>query len=337
MEVKNSPELVQWSYDFIQSFYLNTNEGQSDTERLYHNYLSPFGEKYYSHLNPFLIFGGASLEQLLKKDIWMLRDGLIPLSFFLKNASESLMEGNRKFILHKDFWFLVPKEWQKNVLFYDIKSNTEFGSKNPPKKIVLLGLANETLADPEEFKHALMTLGKTYSAKEFADIEVSAYFPNKRTDLWGRWQDENIFKYAKAIFQNIKIEVDFPEWDVFTTTMDYQDTLFYEINSGVIIKDTYTQQLFLSRGAGLLKNESDIEQAGFKLIKKHPLSLYHYANLYEFDFSKAPSFSDPLDSELMPYFKRILEKGSTPRVFSERWEKWYGTFVKKHYKSQALI
>ena len=68
MKDKKSLELDQWSYDFIQNFYLNTNVIQSDSEKLYQSYLSPFGDKYYSHLNPFLIFGGASVEKNIKKD-----------------------------------------------------------------------------------------------------------------------------------------------------------------------------------------------------------------------------------------------------------------------------
>ena len=105
MSIKESDEVVQWSYDYIQTFYLNTNEQMGDSERLYLNYLSPFCDKYYSHLNPFILFGGASTEQLLKKNIWMLRDGIVPLSHFFKEASTDLMKGKRKFIIHKDFGF----------------------------------------------------------------------------------------------------------------------------------------------------------------------------------------------------------------------------------------
>jgi hypothetical protein len=39
----------------------------------------------------------------------------------------------------------------------------------------------------------------------------------------------------------------------------------------------------------------------------------------------------------MPYYKKIIEKGATPRTISDSWEKWYGSYVKKHYKGQGLI
>ncbi len=332
----NEPkEIIQWSYDYIQSFYLNNNGLTSDAERQYLNYLSPFSDKYFSHLNPFILFGGAAHEQLLKKNVWMLRDGLIPLSYFFQEASVDLMKGKRKFIIHKDYWFLVPKEWQKNVIFYDITSNHVFDSNNLPKKIVITGVANETLADPEEFTEDIKELAAVFSKKDLEKIEISAYLPNKRTDLWGRWQDENIFKYAKVMFQNLKLDIDFPEWEIIKMNMDFQNTLYFEINRGTLVKDSYLQHMMLSRGAGLLKKKNDLK--GFTLIKKHPLSLYHGVDIYEFDFANAPDYENPIESDIMPYFKTIIEKGTSARHVSAGWEKWYGTYVKKYYKTAGLV
>ncbi len=333
---KESSEIVQWSYDFIQSFYLNNNESRTEREMQYTHYISPFSDKYYSPLNPFLIFGGADPEQLLKKDTWLLRDGLIPLSFFFKEASLDLLAGSRKFLVHKDFWFLVPPTWQKNVLFYDVSAKKNYGKGSVPEKMVLMGIANDTMADPEEFVTSIKDLASNFTAKEIEKIQIMAYFPNKRSDLWGKWQDENIFKYAKSIFENLKMDIHFPEWDVLKSTMDYQNTLYYEVNSGVIVKDTATQHMFLSRGAGLLKC-SDANEKGFKLIKTLSLSLYHDVNIFEFDFQKLKAVSNPLESDLLPYYKKIIEKGTSPRLISEGWEKWYGSYVKKYYKNQGLI
>ena len=336
--MKNKPEsneVIQWGYDFIQSYYLNNRETQTHEERMYLHYLAPFSDKYFSTLNPFVIFGGADPAQLMKKDTWMFRDGLIPLSFFFNEASLDLISSNRTFLVHKDFWFLVPTKWQKNVLFYDIAAKNIYDKKNKPKKIVLAGLANDTLSDPLEFEQSIKALASVYSKKDLEKIEVSAYFPNKRTDLWGRWQDENIFQYAKVLFENLKLDIDFPEWDIFKSNMDYSDTLYYEVNSGVMIKDSYVQHLFLSRGAGLLKNED--KQEHFSLVNTHPLSLYHDVQVFKCNFAKLSSYQNPLDSHLMPYYKKIIEKGATPRTISDTWEKWYGTYVKKHYKGQGLI
>ncbi len=335
MKIKEPNEIIQWSYDFIQSFYLNNSETQTDTERMYAHYLAPFAEKYYSPLNPFLIFGGADISHLMKKDVWLLRDGLIPLSFFFKDAPLDLMDGQRKFLVHKDFWFLIPPEWQKSVLFYDMIPSTFFGNGIVPEKMVLTGIANDTLADIDEFVQAITDLAAAFTEKEIKSMQIIAYFPNKRADLWGKWQDENIFKYAKLIFKNLKLDIEFPEWDILQSSMDYQNTLYYEINSGAIVKDTSVQQMFLSRGAGLLKKKN--ETTSFKMIKKHQISLYHNVEIYEFDFKNSLPYENPLKDDLMPYFKKIIEKGTAPRVLSEGWEKWYGTYIKKYYKARKII
>lgn len=331
-----SNEAVQWSYDFIQSFYLNNNESRTDKEMLYSHYLAPFGDKYFSPLNPFLLFGGVNLELLLKKDIWLLRDGLIPLSFFFKEASLDLQVTSRKFIIHKDFWFLVPEAWQKHVLFYEIKSKKTYGKGVVPEKMVLMGIANETMADSDEFVSLITELSENFTEKELAKMQITAYFPNKRSDLWGKWQDDNIFKYAKVMFEKLKMDIQFPEWDILKSTMDYQNTLYFEVNSGAIVKDTATTHMFLSRGAGLLNN-SEGPNKDFKLVRTLPLSLYHEVHVSEFDFKKAKKYENPLNDGLMPYFKKIIEKGTNPRSFGEGWEKWYGSYIKKHYKNHGTM
>ncbi len=326
---------VQWSYDFIQSFYLNNSETLTDTERAYLHYLAPYSSKYFSVLNPFLIYGGANTSLLLKKDKWFLRDGLIPLSFFFKDAPEELLDTKREFYVHKDFWFLVPMKWRKQVRFYDFESKVTFCQKNKPKQIVICGIANETLADPKEFVEQVEILSTTFSKNELEKMNVIAYFPNKRTDLWGRWKDENNFKYAKTLFEKIKLDIDFPEWDAISTTSSYEGTLYYEINSGSILKDSFVTQLLLSKGAGLLK-QPKIESF-FELSSTVSLSMYHQVNLYNCNYDAAPSIGNPMEDELLPYFKKIIEKGSEQRTLAEGWEKWYGTYIKKYYKSQKLF
>ncbi len=334
---KNSEmnEVVQWSYDFIQSFYLNNNESRTGVDLLYQQFLAPFADKYYSPLNPFIIFGGADSAQLLKKNVWMLRDGLLPLSFFFKEASEELLQDDRKFIIHKDLWFLVPPAWQKSVLFFDVKSNNVFDQKRLPQKIFISGFANDTLADQDEFLADIEELASNFSKEELEKIQISAYFPGKNNDLWAKWKDENPFKYAKALFKNLKIDIDFPDWEIIKSTMNYDDTLYFEINRGAMVKDSYLKQMFLSRGAGELKRENS--EDGFTYMKNVQLSPYHSVEILSCDFKEVSSYIDPLKSDIMPYFKKIFAKTSSPRNISDGWEKWYGAYIKKHYKSQGKI
>jgi hypothetical protein len=331
----NNDVIVQWSYDFIKSFYLNNNETMSETEKAYYHYLSPYSGKYFSVLNPFLIFGGANVSLLYKKKSWFIRDGLIPLSFFFKDAPSDLLELERVFYIHKDYWFLVPLEWRPFVKFYDFQTKKKYKRGVLPQKIVICGMANDTLSDPNEFIEEIEKLAKIYTLKELEKIEIIGYFPNKRTDLWGRWQDENIFKYAQVLFKKLKIDISFPEWEIILSTSTFENTLYFEINKGTIIKDSFVQQMMFSKGAGQLEEEPN--ETFFTLKDSIPLSMYHSVNIYDCDYSLVKKINDPLKDEMFPYFKKIIEKGSSQRIISEGWEKWYGSYIKKNYKSHGLI
>lgn len=328
-----SNEIIQWSYDFIQNFYLNNVETISDTEKIYLNYLSPFGDKFYGPTNPVLLLGGADLGQLMKKDIWTLRDGLIPLSVFFKE--NTLNEKKLNLLIHKDLWFLVPEKWRNSVNYYSIEANQRFSAKQPPKKLIIMGSPNETLADPEEFCEDVEYLAKKLGKTNIEKMDIVGFFPNKRTDLWGRWQDENIFGYSKVLFKNLKLDIHFPEWQILKSEMNLSDTLYYEINRGHFIKDTFPKHLFLSRGAGLL--ESEDEKSPMIPTNNVKLSLYHSMQIYKLDEKNCGKYIDPMSDELMPYLRKIIEKGTNPRNVGASWEKWFGTFIKKHYKNQELI
>ena len=325
-------ESIQWSYDFIRNFYLSNVETISEREKIYLNYLHPFSEKYYGPTNPVLLLGGADIEQLMKKDVWTIRDGIIPLSVFF--AENTLNEKKLQLMIHKDLWFMVPEKWRTNVSFYEITAEMKFSKANLPKRIIIMGSPNDTLADNDEFEEDIELLSTTLGKSNIEKMEVVGYFPNKRTDLWGKWQDENIFKYSKKLFNSLKMDIKFPEWQLLKSEMNCKNTLYYEVNRGHFIKDSYPLHLFLSRGAGLLE---DINRKG-PLIEtgKVKLSLYHNMVTYKLDEANCGKYVDPLSDELMPYFRKIIERGTNPRNVGASWEAWFGSFIKKHYKNKEL-
>lgn len=325
-------EIVQWSYDFIQNYYLNNTETITDQERTYLSYLSPFAEKYFGPTNPALLFGGVDVAQLMKKNLWTIRDGLIPLSMFFRD--NTLKPEKVKLMIHKDLWFIVPEEWRESVTYYDIVANTTYSQKNPPQRLIIMGSPNETLADPDEFAEDIEFIAKSLGKKNIDGMEIIGYFPNKRTDLWGRWQDENIFGYAKILFKEFKLDIKFPEWQILKNEINLKNSMYCEINRGHFIKDTFPLHLFLSRGAGLLKTE--VEKEPLVEVNSIPLSLYHRMKIYKLDEKNCPKYIDPLSDQQLPYLRKIIEKGTNPRNIGAGWEKWYGTYIKRYYKNIEL-
>lgn len=330
MSNKDEFEFIQWGFDLVKNAYLNKSETTEERDRLYSIYLYPFSKEIYTLNNSVLLFGGHSFKSFDEKTVLTLRDGLIPLSiFFTEMRPEDI---SQEIYIHKDFWFLVPKEWREKIKFFDLRSDIEYSAKKLPKKIFVTGILNSTLADPEELETSLQHLVNTIGAENLKNIDVSAYFPDKRTDLWGSWDEENILTYSKLLYKYLGIDMKTPLWRDVKLELDMRDSLYYEVNTGLFIKDSYMTHFSLSRGAGLLASDSADGDDRFKLISELRTSLYHKYKFYEFDFSKVKPFVDPLDSDYKRYFKRLLEFQNKDIRLNFEWEKWYASYIKRYYK-----
>lgn len=334
MKAKDGLELVQYEYDFIQSLFLNNEEELTREERMYQHYFAPFADKYFSPQNSICMLGGLNKKFLKLKKVWTLRDGLVPINIFFM-LNEPTTDHPRLYI-HKDLWFIVPVAWQKHVRFFDIDTDCRFSKNKLPKKIIIMGLANSTLADPEEFDDALNLLVEKIGEKNLKDIEVQAYIPTRGTDLLGGWQKENTFVYARSLFEKIKIDIEFPEWVILREQATHSDTMYYEINRGHFIKDSYSMHHFLSKGAGLLEAGSPNDKIPFVQESKVPLSQFHWMNTYSLDFSQCQKYQDPFSSEYFHYFKKIALKGSESKSLSKHWESWMATYLKQYFSTAGF-
>lgn len=328
--IRNDEELIQWSYDIVQNAYLNKQEDIGSQENHYLGNFVPFSLSYIGQTNPSLIFGGHSVTNLPNKGIITVRDGLIPLTIFFRDIDPAAVKGD--VLIHKDLWYAVPEKWQKKVKFYEIEADTYYHSGNLPKKIFISGILNSSLADPEELdemiKHLLDTIGKD----NLKDIQIMAYFPNKPNDMWGNWQEENVLRYTQSIFSRLKFDIYMPEWRLIQAENDFKDCLYYEVNAGTFIKDSYLLHFTLSRGAGLLKPESKKIDSAFTFKSETRLSLYHKMKVYEFDFSQVDAYRDPFSAENFHYFRKLIEASNQHKKINYKWERWFATYLKKFFK-----
>ncbi|MFA6237018.1 MAG: glycosyltransferase family 4 protein [Bacteriovorax sp.] len=320
-------ETIQWAYDFIRSSEIDYVSETRKKSKSYHVYLSPFSRKYYSTMAPALVFNGKLSSKLFDKNIVTLRDGIVPLSLFFEDQSPAKFSGN--IAIHKDLWFLVPKIWQDKTYFYEIKGEVSFSKTQLPEKIFLAGTLNSTFADPQEFELALLQLQKTLGKENIQKMDILAFFPlNKKVNLWGKWQDDELLKITRHLYDNLKINIKFSDWQSIRSETNFRNTLYYEINSGYFIKDTYTRHFALSRGAGELAQTSTL--ASLEQIKIQKLSLYHSMNVYKPDFSKLPAYVNPLDNDYHDLFKSIYMSNKAPGL-STSWDSCFTSYLKKYF------
>ncbi|MBC7538031.1 MAG: glycosyltransferase family 4 protein [Bacteriovorax sp.] len=321
-------DTIQWMYDYIKNSEVELVTEARKSNRSYHHYLKPFSKNYYGPTNPALLFDGKITTKLIDKKIWTLRDGLVPVCLFFKEHLPNKFAG--EIAIHKSLWFLVPDHWREKVLFYEIKNEVQFSKSQLPQKIFITGMLNSTLADPEEFDQDLVSLKEILGKENIEKMEILAFLPNKKANLWGSWEEENLLKFSHSLFRNIKNEVQFSEWQNIQSETNFSNSLYYEINRGYFIKDTFTKHFALSRGAGLLK--SSVVEVPCELIKTHKLSLYHSINIYRPNFTKIPAYINPFDHEYFEYFKKLFESNTKNPKASTSWDSWFASYLKKYYK-----
>lgn len=324
--------IVQWGFDLVRNSYLNRDKEIEEKNELYLNYLAPFSMEFFSGNHPILLFGGHDFAEVTKKGNITIRDGLIPLSLFFQNTKPEEIDGI--LYVHCDFWFVVPEEWRPKIKYYRIKAKQVYNGDKTPKKILVTGLLNSTLADPVEFDSMLKHLKESIGSEKIGQAEILAFFPEKRTDLWGSWEEDNILRFSKSIFNNLGLNVATPAWKDLATETDFNDYLYYEINSGLFIKDSYVQHRILSRGGGLLEEKSS---DFFRKSGEVKASLYHSYELFELNHESIKLASSPFPTEKIPYFKRIAEHEFNSVKLNFDWEKWYAYYIKKMIKDRHSI
>ncbi len=318
---------VQWGFDLVKNAYLNREIEPDPKDDLYLNYLRPFSSEFFGINNPALIFGGHDFRILTDKPILTLRDGLLPLTIFFRDVAPA--DVNCEIHIHKDLWFIVPEPWKKKVKFYEVKADGEYSSEKLPKKIFISGILNSTLADPEEFESHLKRLSDVIGKANLEKIEIYAYFPDKRNDLWGSWEEENVLRYSKYIFEHLKLDIKTPEWRLISAEQEFKDCLYYEVNAGLFIQDSFVKNMFLSKGAGLLESSLDDR---FKVVSEIRASLHHKYVVYEILPEKDQTYVSLVNDKELPYFQRITSHEFDRVKFNFEWEKWYAFYIKKALK-----
>jgi hypothetical protein len=331
MDNESRYEYAHWGFDLVQNSYLKKADLEKE-DVLYIDYLRPFSEDFFGQMNPLLIFGGNSFKEISQKKTVTVRDGLIPLSIFFREMSPE--DFNLDLFIPKTLWFIVPPSWRKKVKFYDVESTAKFNRDNLPQKIFISGILNSTFVDDDEFEIHIQTLVDKIGKDNIQKIEVSAFFPDKRNDLWGSWEEENVLKYSKAIFQKIKLDIVVPKWQDIHNEIDYKNNLYFEVNSGLFIENSYLSHFVLSRGGGLLSPEVRQLDRHFTKINSLKASLYHHYNFYELDYTELENFRDPFGDNNYVYFKRIIETQTTIPRINFRWEAWYASYLKRYYKNK---
>lgn len=216
----------------------------------------PFLNDYYSPLRPvFSPAYGRFLRNLREGETAWLRDGIIPLTWFLRRNSPQSFRGS--LIAPEKLARFVPSDWRAKFSFYRLITR----EVTRPKTLFIAGPVEEGYSNLEHTERlldaAVKKLGKSKQP------EVKLYCPVK----WGG--DKFPAEFFRLVFSRFP-EAEVISWHSLANLGTLTDSAYLELNGNYIISDSYVQYHMLSRGAGLLLGQSQ----GKVFV---PLSRYHGA------------------------------------------------------------
>jgi len=315
-------KVVNWTYDYILNSQQDPAMPVSRKMRPNHFYLKPFSNDYIGPHNPVLL-GGYITKKLMNRKMWTLRDGLIPLTFFFK---EHAPETGVHYAVPAEFRFVVPEHWRNNILFYEIKAKSIFSRYNLPKKILVCGMQDSVFANIDEIKKSMAELKDALGEDALKNVQITAFFPFKKNNLWGKKSDDETFSMAQSLLDVLGPNIEFLTWNTLKNENDFKDCLYYEVNQNYFIADSFLKHFALSKGAGLIEKT----RKPYKEVSSFQLSPYHSVHLYTPEWSH--KYYDPFEDNYFSYFKELCTGELKSVRISPNWESWYPLFLKKFYK-----
>ena len=259
--------------------------------------LWPFLNDYFSPYNPvFSPLFTSYLKTHCEEQIW-LRDGLVPLTWFLRQNRPEEIAGT--LLVSERLAPFVPEEWRQKISLYRLHAQ----EVRKPDTLLIAGPVTERICGLDEVEslldQALEVLGKRQmSVKLFCPIRGE-----------GEKFPAEFFCRVFSRFPNAEVI----DWHSLVNAGRFENTVFLELNGDWIYADSFVQQHVLSRGAGLLFNKA--ESKNNRLL---PLSRFHSAEILPLGKVKSAKW----DEAVFKYCRQMAEVNESVRD-NGLWPSWY--------------
>ena len=269
------------SGDFVPVdwFQLNTqanvlkHTSPNQTSGDFLNYLWPAGAAYYSPLNSVMLSLIDSPDQLAWHDVWMARDGLVPLLwFFKKNPNPGRFSG--KILIHESFAPFVPAPWRPRMGTFSIQFNDETAVKVTRKNIMLTGMVTDTFSTIKELKAELEVISRRLTDLKITTGSIYCLFINKNFGFGNDHKYDYLCDYMFSLSKQFKNFDLIPiNWSQFEGFQNLNDFYFADLSGTKLCADSYFAHSVLKRGARpLAENRAKGDKKGEKFVR---LSQYH--------------------------------------------------------------
>ncbi len=299
---------LNWHNEFLET-QKNIPSGQS---RILDS-VFPMAGDYFSPLNPIFLEKLSDASFLSKEKVWLSRDGILTALWFLLRNKPDDVKG--KIYFHESLAPFIPDEWRTKAGLYLIESHVS----DKPKALLLTGILSAMNMDAEEFRLEVENLRKLLKQKRMKNLPVYAYLPFRSS--FPGLDDKLPGMAMKELLSLFQGEVEFIDFR-FLKYRSLKNFSYHELNSGWLYRDSYLQQLALSKGASLLDSPVSAPK-----MTKIALSPFHSVSIFPMPKGKAllPGTRELKKSIILNSFSTSTNAGEWPEGFVR--------LMKKHVKS----
>ena len=173
------------------------------------------------------------------------RDGLVPLLWFFHHYPKPGAL-NFRFLVHSSLAGYIPESWRERVGTYQVESLLpETGA--PPAEIVFCGLTSNSHCTLESLERRLAQLKGGFSQQNWQQI-AKTVFVLLRLDSRPSLTDSFESAFLLGLGRLLGGPATAVDWYGLETRENFGDSLFVDLNDGLLCADSYVRHLILSRG-----------------------------------------------------------------------------------------
>ncbi|MDR3607750.1 MAG: glycosyltransferase family 4 protein [Oligoflexia bacterium] len=326
-EAKWNPDtdLINWWTDYLRHANPRSGFEERPESKALKTSLWPFSEEYHAPSQPIFLFDGWDSRLVAEGGRWHARDGLVPLVSFFRNFEPKQFAS--RLLVHEDFHRWVPPAWQAQVEYYRIESRASETDLSQTKGLFLCGLMTPSFTDFQQIETQLEQLVATLGKERLATMKIELYFPLRHNTAFRNPQFETVlptlpFLLTKKLGTHIQVLSD----SALDSTRSLRGYFYYELNQGLLIKDSAARHLALSRGAIMLE-ALDTKRARTRGYETIPLSDFHDLVLIKREnLDAGPS----IPGELIDQYAHMGDFFFKTSRFNNVWPEWVEGLCKRY-------
>ncbi|MCC6278523.1 MAG: hypothetical protein IT289_11470 [Oligoflexia bacterium] len=295
--------------------------------------LWPAVDNYVAPLHPIFLLDLPHFATSLTRNVWLIRDGLVPLIWFFISNPEP---GNFKaqILIHSQFEEYVPEAWRAQAALFDFlpeesEKILETSAKDRDE-LLLLGQIMPSVCSLEHLEKDLdMILRKVGGKRGLRKMRLNAFLPARYEDSEHSEGPAFYNKFMITLCRYLGADINILEHKQLLEASHFRTSWVHEFNEKHLYVDSHSMRIALSRGGSILILE-----------EKNKQRTHHYETIYPFYPNLSCGISTRFEKKFIDYLTdgAIIESRESAKNYysalasssnrSFPWPRWFTSWCK---------